>query len=171
MDLTSAQNSARNVGVATLVIGIVLLVAPSKASNLLRLGDHPAALRIIGASDLALVPGLLAGRHRARWMTARAGCNVAIAGYCLSLVRRERSIGAGVGVRQCWRLPSPIAEQSPHYQATVRAADPFRSFQATGIQSGGLRTAVDTLPALGTPAIVASRNQGPGQNDSSVSAG
>jgi hypothetical protein len=98
MDLTSAQNSARNVGVATLVIGIVLLVAPSKASHLLRLGDHPAALRIIGASDLALVPGLLAGRHRARWMTARAGFNVAIAAYCLWLVRRERSIGAGVGV-------------------------------------------------------------------------
>jgi hypothetical protein len=97
MELTSAQNSARNVGVTTLVIGIVLLVAPSKASHLLRLGDHPAALRIIGASDLALVPGLLAGRHRSRWMTARAGFNVAIAAYCLWLVRREKSIGAGVG--------------------------------------------------------------------------
>ena len=97
MDLTSAQNSARNVGVATLVIGIVLLVAPSKASHLLRLGDHPAALRVIGASDLALVPGLLAGRHRARWMTARAGFNLAIAPPLMAGTS-ERSIGAVVGV-------------------------------------------------------------------------
>jgi hypothetical protein len=98
MELATARNSARNVGVTTLVIGIVLLVAPSRAGRLLRLGgDHPVALRIIGASDLALVPGLLAGRDRARWMAARAGFNVAIAAYCLWLVRRERTIGAGVG--------------------------------------------------------------------------
>ena len=97
MDLATAERSAKNVGIITLFIGIALVVAPSKAGRLLRTGDHPAALRIIGASDLALVPGLLAGRRRLRWMTARAGMNVVIAAYCLWLIRRESAIGAKVG--------------------------------------------------------------------------
>lgn len=98
MDLATAEHSAKSVGIVTLFIGIALVVAPSKAGRLLRTGDHPAALRIIGASDLALVPGLLVGRHRLRWMTARAGMNLVIAAYCLWLVRREGTVGAKVGV-------------------------------------------------------------------------
>ena len=59
----------------------------------LKFGDHPVALRAIGAADLALVPGLLAGRRRLPWMAARAGLNVAIAAYCVSIARSEGNIG------------------------------------------------------------------------------
>ena len=61
-------------------------------------GDHSRALRVIGATDLALVPGLVAGRRRWQWMAARAGLNLAIGAYCVRLVRRERAAGAKVGV-------------------------------------------------------------------------
>jgi hypothetical protein len=97
MDLDSAERSARGIGIITSLIGIALLVAPSQIGRLLRTGDHPGALRAIGASDLALVPGLLAGRSRWRWMTARAGLNLVIAAYCLWLVRRERAVGGMIG--------------------------------------------------------------------------
>jgi hypothetical protein len=80
----------------TLAIGIALVVAPSGAGRLLRTGDHPMALRVIGASDLVLVPGLLRGRSPLRWMAARLGLNLAIAGYCLSLARREGTVGAKI---------------------------------------------------------------------------
>jgi hypothetical protein len=97
MNPAAAQRSAKGVGIITLPIGIALVAAPSRAGRLLRTGDHPLALRIIGASDLALVPGLLVGRRPWRWMAVRAGLNVMIATYCLWLVRREGTIGAKLG--------------------------------------------------------------------------
>lgn len=97
MNPTAAQRSARGVGIVTLLIGIALVAVPSRAGRLLRTGDHPTALRIIGASDLALVPGLLVSRRPWRWMAARAGLNVVIAAYCLWLARREGTVGAKIG--------------------------------------------------------------------------
>jgi hypothetical protein len=97
MGPASAQRSATSVGVATLCIGVALVAVPSRAARLLRTGDHPVALRVIGISDLVLVPGLLVGRSRWQWMTARAGFNVMIAAYCLRLVRREGALGAKIG--------------------------------------------------------------------------
>jgi hypothetical protein len=97
MDPNAAQRSATRVGLITLPIGIALLASPSRAGRLLSTGDHSASLRTIGALDLALVPGLLAGRQRWQWMTARAGLNLVIAAYCLRLVRRERAAGAKIG--------------------------------------------------------------------------
>jgi hypothetical protein len=97
MDQASAQRSATSVGVITLCIGVALVAVPSRAARILRTGDHPTALRIIGISDLALVPGLLVGRRRAEWMMARAALNLMIAAYCLRLVRRERVLGAKLG--------------------------------------------------------------------------
>jgi hypothetical protein len=96
MNLVAAERSAKRVGIITLAIGIALVVAPSGASRLLRTGDHPTALRLIGASDLVLVPGLLRGRRPLRWMAARVGLNLAIAGYSLSLARREGTVGAKI---------------------------------------------------------------------------
>jgi hypothetical protein len=97
MDLVGAERSAKSVGVVTLLIGIPLVAAPAQVDRLLRTGGHPRALRAIGVSDLALVPGLLFGRRRSRWMMARAGLNVMIAAYCVLIVRRERAVGAKIG--------------------------------------------------------------------------
>ena len=96
--MDAGRDAATTVGLITLPIGVALVVAPATAARLMRFGDHPRALRVIGASDLALVPGLLVGRHRWQWMAARAGLNLAIASYCVLLVRRERVAGAKVGV-------------------------------------------------------------------------
>ncbi|MER7556112.1 hypothetical protein ABTZ46_04170 [Nocardioides sp. NPDC126508] len=93
MDPESARRSAAVVGMATLPIGAAILLAPERVGRTLKLGDHPAALRLIGAADLALVPGLLAGRRRLPWMAARAGLNVAIAAYCAHLARSEGNVG------------------------------------------------------------------------------
>jgi hypothetical protein len=97
MDQAAAQRSAKQVGVVTLIIGAMLVAIPSRAGRLLRVGDHPAALRAIGASDLFLVPGLLRSRRPLPWMTARAGLNLVIVSYCLWLARREGSVGAKLG--------------------------------------------------------------------------
>lgn len=98
MDSDSARRSAASVGISTLPIGAALLLAPERVGGALRLGDHPVALRAIGAADLLLVPGLLAGRRRLPWMVGRAALNVAIAAYCLHLARREGNVGPKVAV-------------------------------------------------------------------------
>jgi len=64
----------------TAAIGGALVVAPGRAGSAVGLEDRVAA-RWIGLSDLALVPGLVAGRPRWPWMAARAALNLAIAGY------------------------------------------------------------------------------------------
>jgi hypothetical protein len=96
-DALAGRDEATTVGLITLPIGVALVAAPAQATRLLRFGDDPAALRAIGAADLALVPGLLAGRHRWQWMAARVGLNLAIGAYCLRLARRERAGGAKAG--------------------------------------------------------------------------
>ena len=96
MDLAAAQRSTKRVGIITLAIGIALMVAPSWAGQVLRTGDHPLALRVMGASDLVLVPGLLRGRCPLRWMAARVGLNTVIAAYWLSLAGREGTVGAKI---------------------------------------------------------------------------
>ncbi len=67
------------VGVATLVIGGALVGAPKAVGGPVGLDAQGA--RAIGLADLALVPGLLAGRPRWPWMAARGGLNLLIAGY------------------------------------------------------------------------------------------
>lgn len=95
MDTATARRTTLRVGLITAPIGAALLIAPSRASRLLSSGDHQSSLRVIGLLDLALVPGLLYGEQR-RWMTARAGLNLAIAAHCLRLTRERRSTGAKV---------------------------------------------------------------------------
>lgn len=96
MDTGAAQRVTIRVGLVTTAIGVALLAAPSRASQLLGAGEHASSLRIIGLLDLALVPGLLSGRQQRRWMTARAGLNLAIAAYCLRLNREHRAVGPKV---------------------------------------------------------------------------
>ncbi len=85
-----AERLAVGVGAATFGIGVVLLVAPRRVGAGVGLAED-RALRVIAAADLALVPGLLAGRPRWPWMAARGALNVAIAGW---LVERAARLGA-----------------------------------------------------------------------------
>ncbi len=98
MDSESARRSAAVVGMATLPIGAAILIAPERVGRALKFGDHPVALRVIGAADLLLVPGLLAGRRRLPWMAARAGLNVAIGAYCAHLARSEGNVAPKIAV-------------------------------------------------------------------------
>lgn len=80
-----AQRMAVNAGRATLGIGGVLALVP-------RLGApgglaDPRGARIVGALDLALVPGLVLAERKRPWLAARAGLNVAIVAYALVLRR------------------------------------------------------------------------------------
>lgn len=96
-DTLARWDAATTVGALTLPIGASLLVAPGRAARLLRFGDDPGGLRAIGLADLALVPGLLAGRHRWQWMTARVALNLTIAAYCVRHARRAQASGANLG--------------------------------------------------------------------------
>jgi len=68
---------ARGVGVATTVLGGVLLAHPAAAGRVVGMTDTRVS-RAIGIADLVLVPGLLAGRPRWPWMVARGALNLVI---------------------------------------------------------------------------------------------
>ncbi len=78
MDENAATRMAVSVGIATGVIGAVLLVAPRRVGEMAGVDDD-TLLRAMGIADLTLVPGLLAGRRRWPWMAARACLNLAMA--------------------------------------------------------------------------------------------
>ncbi|MBC8090898.1 MAG: hypothetical protein H7Y15_02960 [Pseudonocardia sp.] len=82
MSVSTARRMASTIGLITAGIGGVLVVSPTTFGPLMSLAD-PRGARLIGAVDLALVPGLLAGRPRWPWMAARAIGNVLTAAYCL----------------------------------------------------------------------------------------
>ena len=86
MSFRAAQRTATAVGVTTTGIGVALTWAPDAVAQALGL-RHPRSVRLIGLADLALIPGLLAGRPRWPWMVARAALNVAIAAYLLDDAR------------------------------------------------------------------------------------
>lgn len=86
MTSRAGHRAAIAVGAVTLPIGAALLVAPGWAGPLIGL-TRPGGTRIIGALDVALVPGLLAGRPRWPWLAARAAANVGTAAYTLRQAR------------------------------------------------------------------------------------
>jgi hypothetical protein len=85
------------VGVATLAAGAALVVAPRLITRALGLEGEQAAVRALGAADLVLVPGLLAGRPRWPWMAVRAALNVAQAGWLAAAAGRAGSPGLARG--------------------------------------------------------------------------
>ncbi len=87
MSSKTAKRTATAVGMATLPIGGTLVLAPDAIVRALGL-RHQTPVRLIGLADLALVPGLIAGRPRWPWMGARAALNVAIAIHLLTEDRR-----------------------------------------------------------------------------------
>jgi hypothetical protein len=96
------------VGLTTLVIGAALVAMPEPAAQ--ALGLDPNAMRLIGLSDLVLVPGLLKGEPRWPWMIARASANLAVAAHLhphpLSKVMLGLTLadgGTGLALRQAAR--------------------------------------------------------------------
>jgi hypothetical protein len=89
VDTSDAHGTARTAGWATLAIGATLVLAPrtGRWSGL----DDPRTARAVGAADLALVPGLLAGRPRWPWAAARAGLNLV---QTVVVLRRGRGLAA-----------------------------------------------------------------------------
>jgi hypothetical protein len=76
------HRAAAFVGVFTAVAGVGLLFLPEQVGPLTGVTD-PTDARILGIVDLALVPGLLAGRPRWPWMAARAVTNLGMAAFTL----------------------------------------------------------------------------------------
>ena len=84
-----SERKAELVGWATLVAGAALLVAPRRTTGPLGIDGQETAFRVIGVSDLVLVPGLLRGTPRWPWMTGRAAFNVGDTVYLLWAARRS----------------------------------------------------------------------------------
>ncbi len=85
------------VGIATLAAGAALVAAPQLTTRALGLEGEETAVRVLGAADLVLVPGLLAGRPRWPWMAARAALNLAQAGWLAAAAGRAGSPGLARG--------------------------------------------------------------------------
>ena len=69
------------VGYVTLAAGAALIAAPQLTTRVLGLEGQETAMRLIGASDLVLVPGLLRGEPRWPFMVGRAALNLGVAAY------------------------------------------------------------------------------------------
>jgi len=80
------RRAAAGVGAFTAVIGALLLAAPATVGRRVWIAE-PAHARLLGAVDLALVPGLLAGRPRAPWMAARVIANLGTAAWYRRIAR------------------------------------------------------------------------------------
>jgi len=89
----AACRNAVVIGVGSGAIGAALLVAPDRFGPMFGL-SRPTDVRAVGLLDLALVPGLLAGRPRWPWAAARAAANLAIAAWCLHRTTNDGVHGA-----------------------------------------------------------------------------
>ncbi len=77
---------ASGIGWISLGLGLALTMAPLKSATFLGMGDLKGLARVFGAVDLIVGTGLLLGRRRSRWMSARALLNAVLAvGYARTL--------------------------------------------------------------------------------------
>ena len=89
MSSDPADRAAQVIGWGSAAIGATLLVAPEAANRLLQI-EGKRTMQLIALADLALAPGLIAGRSRRRWVIARGALNLAIAAL---LVQRGHAAG------------------------------------------------------------------------------
>ena len=95
--VASGDRAAMVVGAATLLIGGALMARPDRVGRLLAV-DNPSAARVIGALDLALVPGLVLGPRRPLWLFGRGALNLGIAAHVLRAQRNTGRFGCAVTV-------------------------------------------------------------------------
>ncbi|MEA2171718.1 MAG: hypothetical protein QOF76_5018 [Solirubrobacteraceae bacterium] len=96
MDSAQAHRAAQMVGFGGGGIGALLVARPQLGTAAAGTTDA-TAMRIIGAADMALIPGLLAGKPRWPWMVARLSLNVAIGRYLLGTGSpKAKAIAAGL---------------------------------------------------------------------------
>lgn len=86
MSLLADERMPKFVAIVTTGAGTALALAPG-LGRAAGLGDDPRVARAAGIADLALVPGLWAGRPRWPWMAARAVLNVAFAAQLARVAR------------------------------------------------------------------------------------
>lgn len=79
-DQSDPHRAATEVGLITAAAGALLLVAPGPVGRRSWTAD-PNQARIVGAVDVVIAAGLLAGRFRAPWMLARVAANVGTAAF------------------------------------------------------------------------------------------
>jgi F420H(2)-dependent quinone reductase len=91
MDQETALQRSAQVGIGSLAIGVALLLWPERLGRLVDLDAREA--RLVALGDLAVVPGLVRGGPRRRWMLVRGGVNLGIVGLLL----RKHSPRARVG--------------------------------------------------------------------------
>jgi hypothetical protein len=104
------------VGLSTTVLGGALALAPERFGPTVGLIE-PAAARVIGLADLALVPGLVVGPRQGTWLTARAVLNLAIIGHLSRLngsARLQRAVAAGLAAASVADLQSAVALRVAH---------------------------------------------------------
>ena len=88
------EDMPTTVGYVTTATGVALVLAPGVAARQMGLAGQEGPLRLIGAADLVLVPGLLRGKPRWPWMIARAGMNLAMAAYFFGVGGKSRAARA-----------------------------------------------------------------------------
>jgi hypothetical protein len=111
MTTDDAERAAVRIGLITTAIGSVLTFAPARVGPKIGLTDLRAT-RVVGLTDLALAPGLLRGRPRWPWLSARAGLNFVIVGYALTTARHSRRsqiVAAGLVVATVSDLRAVLA--------------------------------------------------------------
>lgn len=69
---------------------MALVAAPGFAARQLGLKGQETPLRLMGAADLVLAPGLVLGKPRWPWMVGRAAMNLAMAAYFLGVGGKSR---------------------------------------------------------------------------------
>ncbi len=84
------EDMPTSVGYITTATGLALVAAPGFAARQLGLRGQEGPLRLIGAADLALAPGLVLGKPRWPWMIGRAALTVAMAAYFLGVAGKSR---------------------------------------------------------------------------------
>ncbi|WP_131813568.1 hypothetical protein [Mycolicibacterium fortuitum] len=106
------------VGAASGLIGTALVIAPRTTGERIGIVDRTHT-RLVGAIDLALGIGLLAGHPRWAWLATRAATNIATAAWAITVTtgtghrRRATVFGAALCVATLGDIAGVIPGPAP----------------------------------------------------------